>query len=101
MTTYVVTVVTMLLCSYPEYNSPRWVFTDTTISSGWSSHPLAWTLCFVNSLYGFLGTDTGVHMAEEIPKPAVNVPKVIVSSPLRGSGRVSAKRGCVDRCIPS
>jgi choline transport protein len=79
MATYLGTMFTMLYCSYPNYNSAKWVFTNTTISSGWSSQPLAWTLCFVNSLYGFLGTDAGVHMTEEIPKPAINGPKVIVS----------------------
>jgi choline transport protein len=78
LATYLVTMITMLVCSYPNYNSAKWVFTDTTISTGWTSHPYTWTLCFVNSLYGFLGTDSGAHMAEEIPNPSINGPKVIV-----------------------
>ncbi|KAF0328499.1 amino acid permease [Colletotrichum asianum] len=78
MATLVVTTITMLYCSYPNYNSARWVFTDNTISSGWDSYSLAWMLCFVNNLYGFLGTDAGVHMTEEIPNPTVTAPKVII-----------------------
>ncbi|EQB54870.1 amino acid permease [Colletotrichum gloeosporioides Cg-14] len=78
MATLVVTTITMLFCSYPNYNLARWVFTDNTISSGWESHSLAWVLCFVNNLYGFLGTDAGVHMTEEIPNPTVTAPKVII-----------------------
>lgn len=78
LATYLVTIITMLVCSYPNYNSAKWVFTDTTISTGWTSHPYTWMLCFVNSLYGFLGTDSGAHMTEEIPNPSINGPKVIV-----------------------
>lgn len=28
-----------------------------------------------------MGTDAGAHLAEEIPSPSINAPKVIVSSP--------------------
>ncbi|VUC25521.1 unnamed protein product [Clonostachys rosea] len=84
LATYFVTMITMLVCSYPNYNSFEWVFKDTAISTGWTSHPYAWTLCFVNSLYGFLGTDSGAHMTEEIPNPSVNGPKVIIYPVLIG-----------------
>ncbi|KAI9036782.1 amino acid permease [Aspergillus affinis] len=84
MGTFFVTMALMLYFSYPNYNSAQWVFTDTTISSGWDSHILAWLLCLVNSLYGFLGTDAGVHMTEEIPNPSVNGPKVIMYPVLIG-----------------
>ncbi|CAI6100740.1 unnamed protein product [Clonostachys chloroleuca] len=84
LATYLVTIITMLVCSYPNYNSAKWVFTDTTISTGWTSHPYTWMLCFVNSLYGFLGTDSGAHMTEEIPNPSINGPKVIIYPALIG-----------------
>lgn len=71
----------LLGCSYPNYRSAKEVFTDDTIHSGVGNHPIAWILCFVNSLYGYLGTDAGVHMVEEIPNPSVNGPKVIVRLP--------------------
>ncbi|EXJ86859.1 hypothetical protein A1O3_03813 [Capronia epimyces CBS 606.96] len=76
--TFMVTMTVMLACSYPHYRSARDVFTDDTVHSGWHNRGLAWTLCFVNSLYGFLGTDAGVHMVEEMPDPSVNGPKVIL-----------------------
>lgn len=73
----------MLACTYPNYRSAKEVFTDHTVHNGLDNQPLAWILCFVNSLYGFLGTDAGVHMTEEIPNPSVNGPKVIVSNTLQ------------------
>ncbi|KAF9878051.1 amino acid permease [Colletotrichum karsti] len=76
--TLTITTATMLACSYPNYNSAKWVFTDDTVSSGWTNRPLALVFCFINSLYGFLGTDAGVHMTEEIPNPAATAPKVIL-----------------------
>lgn len=68
----------MLTCAAPNYQSSAWVFRDTSNTTGWDSDGLAFILCILNALYGFLGTDAGAHMCEEIPNPTVNVPKVIV-----------------------
>jgi choline transport protein len=35
-------------------------------------------LCLLNNTYGFMGTDAGAHLAEEVPSPSINAPKVIV-----------------------
>jgi hypothetical protein len=35
-------------------------------------------LCLLNNKYGFMGTDAGAHLAEEVPSPSINAPKVIV-----------------------
>lgn len=43
------------------------------------SKGILFMLCLLNSTYGFMGSDAGAHMAEEIPSPSINVPKIIVS----------------------
>lgn len=80
MVTLVVTVITIVACAAPNYQSARFVFGNTTNSTGWSSDGLAFVLCILNALYGFLGVDCGAHLCEEIPNPTINVPKVIVSA---------------------
>jgi len=78
-TTMMVTMITILACAAPNFQSAKFVFSDTTNSTGWSNDGLAFLLCTMNALYGFLGVDCGAHLCEEIPNPTVNVPKVIVS----------------------
>ena len=89
--------ITILTCAAPNFQSAKFVFSDTTNSTGWSNDGLAFLLCIVNALYGFLGrlnyliglsqthrtagVDCGAHLCEEIPNPTINVPKVIVSDP--------------------
>ncbi|KIW10678.1 hypothetical protein PV08_11642 [Exophiala spinifera] len=83
-TTMVVTMITILACAAPNYQPASFVFGDTTNSTGWSNDGLAFLLCTVNALYGFLGVDCGAHLCEEIPNPTVNVPKVIMYPVLMG-----------------
>ncbi|KIX04567.1 uncharacterized protein Z518_05437 [Rhinocladiella mackenziei CBS 650.93] len=83
-TTMVVTIITILACAAPNYQSAKFVFSDTTNSTGWSNDGLAFLLCMVNALYGFLGVDCGAHLCEELPNPTVNVPKVIMYPVLMG-----------------
>lgn len=76
--TWAVTMITILACAAPNYQSASFVFGDTTNSTGWSNDGLAFIFCLLNALYGFLGVDCGAHLCEEIPNPTRNVPKVIV-----------------------
>ena len=78
LTSLVVTIVTILACASPNYQNRSWVFGDTTNSTGWENKGLLFILCLLNNAYGFMGTDAGAHLSEEIPNPMVNVPKVIV-----------------------
>lgn len=79
LTSLVVTISTILACAAPNFQKASWVFADTTNSTGWNNKGLLLILCLLNNAYGFMGTDAGAHLAEEIPNPMVNVPKVIVS----------------------
>lgn len=79
LTSLIVTISTLLACAAPDFERASWVFGDTTNSTGWNNKGLVFILCLLNNAYGFMGTDAGAHMSEEIPRPMVNVPKVIVS----------------------
>ena len=57
-TTLVVTMITILTCAAPNFQSAKFVFSDTTNSTGWSNDGIAFLLCIVNALYGFLGQST-------------------------------------------
>ena len=70
--------ITIMSCAAPNFANAKYVFSDTTNSTGWPNDGLAFLLCIMNALYGFLGADCGAHLCEEIPNPTVNVPKVIM-----------------------
>jgi choline transport protein len=80
LTLLAATIITLLACASPTYQTAQFVFTDTTNSTGWPNDGFAFILCMLNALYGYLGVDCGAHLCEEIPSPTVNVPKVIVSA---------------------
>lgn len=72
------TMITLLVVARHHHASASWIFTDTTNSTGWSSNGWAFMLAIGNSVYSYLGSDCGAHLAEEIPNPGKNVPKVIL-----------------------
>lgn len=81
ISTLLITVVSILVCAAPNYQSSAWVFADTTNLNQSYDKWFLFILCLLNNTYGFMGTDAGAHLAEEIPSPSVNAPKVIVSFP--------------------
>ncbi|ETS79646.1 hypothetical protein PFICI_09499 [Pestalotiopsis fici W106-1] len=78
VSTLLATVFIILVAAFPNYRSSEWVFTDTTNLNDSYNKGFLLILCLLNNTYGFMGTDAGAHLAEEIPAPSVNVPKVIV-----------------------
>ncbi|KAJ4138530.1 hypothetical protein NW768_002369 [Fusarium equiseti] len=67
-----------------NHASGKFIFTDTTNRTGWSSDGFAFMLAVGNAVYAFLGSDCGAHLCEEIPNPAKNVPKVMIYPLLMG-----------------
>ncbi|GKU04897.1 amino acid transporter [Fusarium langsethiae] len=67
-----------------NHASSKFIFTDTTNRTGWSSDGFAFMLAVGNAVYAFLGSDCGAHLCEEIPNPARNVPKVMIYPLLMG-----------------
>ena len=63
-------------------SSAKFVFTDYENSSGWDSDGLVWFIGLLNAAYTFVGIDGTSHMAEEVRKADVNVPRSMVMSQL-------------------
>ncbi|RAH57479.1 amino acid transporter [Aspergillus piperis CBS 112811] len=78
VSTLLITILVILVCAAPNYQSSVWVFTDTTSFNTSYDKSFLFVLCLLNNTYGFMGTDAGAHMAEEIPSPSINAPKVMI-----------------------
>jgi choline transport protein len=72
------TTLTLFVVARNDHSSAKFIFTDTTNQTGWSSNGLAFMLAIGNAVFSYLGSDCGAHMCEEIPNPGKNVPKVIL-----------------------
>lgn len=69
---------TILAGAAPNYQSSAWVFTDTTNLNHSYDKGFLFILSLLNNTYGFMGADAGAHLAEEMPSPSINAPKVMV-----------------------
>ncbi|GFF95696.1 LOW QUALITY PROTEIN: choline transporter, putative [Aspergillus lentulus] len=70
--------VTVLACASPNYNSARFVFTSFINETGWPDG-LAWLLGLLQGGLCLVGVDAVAHMIEEIPKPTVDGPLIMVA----------------------
>ncbi|KAL1406007.1 hypothetical protein Q8F55_007690 [Vanrija albida] len=68
---------TLLATSAGAYQPPRAVFAQFTNETGWPDG-LAFVLGLLQSTLGLTAFDAASHMVEEMPRPAVNAPKVMV-----------------------
>jgi choline transport protein len=65
----------------PKY-SAHFVFSEFSNTSGWSNDGVSWLVGLLSTIYPFLGYDAACHLAEEMPRPARNVPLAMVGSVL-------------------
>jgi choline transport protein len=72
------TTIALFVVARNNHASAKFIFTDTTNNSGWSSGGWAFMLAIGNAVFSYLGSDCGAHMCEEIPNPGKNVPIVIL-----------------------
>lgn len=72
------TTIILLVWNRNNFPSAKFVFTDTTNMTGWSSNGFSFILAISNAVYSFLGTDCGAHLCEEIQNPGRNVPRVML-----------------------
>lgn len=72
------TMLTLFIVSRNNHASGEFIFANTTGLSGWPSKGFAFLLACSNSVYGYMGSDCGAHLCEEIANPAKYVPIVIV-----------------------
>ncbi|PMD37860.1 amino acid transporter-like protein [Hyaloscypha variabilis F] len=63
-------------------HSAHFVFVEFSNTSGWSNDGVSWLVGLLSTVYPFLGYDAACHLAEEMPRPARNVPLAMVGSVL-------------------
>ncbi|TXT15586.1 hypothetical protein VHUM_00089 [Vanrija humicola] len=80
----VVVAVVILACSSGKFNDPKDVFATFTNETGWPNG-VAFLLGLLQSTFGLTAFDAVTHMIEEMPKPSINAPKVMVVAVLLGS----------------
>jgi len=72
------TMITLFVVARNNHASPSFMFTDTTSQSGWSNEGFTFLLAVGNAVFGYMGSDCGAHLCEEIANPSKHVPKVIM-----------------------
>lgn len=72
------TMLTLFVVARNQHTSAEFIFTNTTGQNGWSSKGFAFVLATSNSVFGFMGSDCGAHLCEEIANPAKYVPMVMI-----------------------
>jgi choline transport protein len=74
-----VAIVVVLAVMAPK-NTAKFVFTETSNQSGWSSDGVSWLVGLLSTVYPFLGYDAACHLAEELPNASRNVPLAMLGS---------------------
>lgn len=72
--------IVIALAAFGDSNSADKVFHAWYNTGGWSTQGLSFMLGLVNPIFGFVGVDGPIHMAEEIHGAAVVVPRAVMSS---------------------
>ncbi|GJN65987.1 hypothetical protein PLICBS_000003 [Purpureocillium lilacinum] len=72
------TMIALFVVSRNKHASGQFIFADTTGQSGWTSEGFTFLLATSNAVFGFMGSDCGAHLCEEIANPAKYVPMVIM-----------------------
>ncbi|KAI5858219.1 amino acid transporter [Durotheca rogersii] len=78
----VVVISVVLLATSPK-NGARFVFTEFRNDSGWPDG-MAWILGLLQSALSLIGFDAALHMAEEMPTPAIDAPRAILYTVMVG-----------------
>lgn len=76
---FVVSMVVVLACSLPNFNSAYFVFVEFTNTSGVSAG-LAFILGLINPTWAFNGMDGATHLAEESLRPEIDIPRAIMAT---------------------
>lgn len=72
------TMIALFVVGRNKHASGQFIFADTTGQSGWTSEGFTFLLAISNAVFGFMGSDCGAHLCEEIASPAKYVPMVIM-----------------------
>jgi choline transport protein len=72
-----VTVISITILATAPKNSAKFVFTEFSNETGWSDG-VSWMLGLLQSALSLIGFDAASHMAEEMPRPARDVPHAML-----------------------
>lgn len=75
--TLISTMMSLFVLARHDHAPASFMFADTTSQSGWSTG-FPFLLAVSNAVFGYLGSDCGAHLCEEIANPSKNIPKVIM-----------------------
>ncbi|KAL2015202.1 hypothetical protein VTK56DRAFT_6067 [Thermocarpiscus australiensis] len=74
---FVVISITVLACASPNYQSGAFVYGNFLNETGWPDG-VAWLLGLLQGAFGLTGFDATVHMIEEIPRPQLQGPRIML-----------------------
>lgn len=70
--------ITVLSCATPNYQSASFVFGGFINESGWPDG-LSWLLGLLQGAFALTGFDAVIHMIEEIPRPQIEGPRIMLA----------------------
>ncbi|CEJ83953.1 hypothetical protein VHEMI03317 [[Torrubiella] hemipterigena] len=74
---FVVISITVLACASPNYQSGKFVYTEVVNTTGWPTG-VAWMLGLLQGAFALTGFDAVAHMIEEIPRPHIQGPRIML-----------------------
>ncbi|EGW33543.1 uncharacterized protein SPAPADRAFT_60882 [Spathaspora passalidarum NRRL Y-27907] len=77
---YTVILITVLVCSRGNYQSPHFVFVQFNNGTGWKSSGIAFIVGLINPAWSFSCLDSVTHLSEETSKPRTDIPKAVLST---------------------
>ena len=75
---FVIISITLLACASPNYQPASFVFQDFLNQTGWPDG-ISWLLGLLQGGLGLTGYDAVAHMIEEIPRPSVVGPRIMIA----------------------
>lgn len=72
-----VVVISITLLATAPKSGANFVFTNFDNETGWSDG-VSWILGLLQSALSLIGFDAATHMAEEMPRPSIDVPRAML-----------------------
>jgi amino acid transporter len=77
-----VAILTTLLVLTPKFAPLEAVWLTALNEGGWPTQGLSFCVGFLGNVATFVGADASVHLAEEVSRPSVNIPRAILGAML-------------------
>ncbi|PVH78700.1 choline transport protein [Cadophora sp. DSE1049] len=69
--------ISITILATPPKSSAKFVFTEFNNETGWSGG-VSWILGLLQSALSLIGFDAATHVAEEMPRPSVDIPRAML-----------------------